>query len=108
MTTVLLEIALWFASMAVLTIAVRRAFRRRETPRPAPKRNYDALAPHAPIYGAQRAETRPVVTPGLAARLNRDAQTLADLRTEAGIWGDPALRDFPRMDWPAYLEERKN
>ena len=56
----LLEVALWFAGVAVLTLAVRRAFRRRETPRPAPRRNYDALAPAAPLYGARRLPTRPL------------------------------------------------
>lgn len=52
--------ALWFVGVAVLTVAVRRTFRQRETPRPAPRRNYDALAPAAPIYGAQRLPTRPL------------------------------------------------
>ena len=60
MTEVLLEIAAWFIGVAVLTVAVRRAFRRREAPRPAPRRNYDALAPATPRVGAERLPTRPL------------------------------------------------
>lgn len=60
MTAALLEIGLWFVGVAVMTVAVRRAFRQRETPRPAPRRNYDALAPHAPLYGARQVESRPL------------------------------------------------
>lgn len=60
MITALLEIAAWFAGVGGLTVAVWRGFRRRETPRPAPRRNYDALAPVAPLYGARRLPTRPL------------------------------------------------
>src|SRR6476661_5796819 len=97
MTDVLLEIALWFIGVALLTVAVWRGFRRRETPHPAPRRNYDTLAPLAPLYGAQRLPTRPVPPVVVPDRAAHDALV-------AGIWAPNPMKDTVIVAHPLWWD----